>query len=171
MGSLVENILRQKLNEIGMPSLRMPVNIELSDEELNSLKQISWENISVSNGGDDGHSIIHLDIRIPNVIQTDVSKGIIVDIQLIKDTLYQVHINLCRGLQRLGLAPKIYKAIIMEYGHLYSGIGRRQNPAVSHIWDILRADGDVKCYDNELGTLCISKDNPKAEELLKFFNQ
>ena len=169
MGNLVENILRQKLNEIGVPSLRMPTNLEISSEEINTLKNITWEDISVNVAGDDGQSIIHLNVLIPNVIRTDVSKGIIIDIQLIKDTLYQVHISLARGLQHLGLAPKIYKAVIMDLGHLYSGIGRRQNPAISHIWDILKSDNDLNCYENDLGTLCISKNNPDAERLLKFF--
>ena len=124
---------------------------------------LDWKEI-----GSDGSSIIWLEMSIP--IDLDISKGVVVDIQLIKDVLYQIHISLAEDLRGIGLGTKIYRSLIDWAGHLYSGKGRRHNPIINKVWDNLKDEYGVTCANNDLGDICISNNNPDKDKLLDLFN-
>jgi hypothetical protein len=125
---------------------------------------MQWKEI-----GDDGHSIVWLECYIP--IDIDISTAVIVDIQLIREEFYQIHISLSESLRGLGLGVKIYRSLIDWLGHVYSGIGRRQNPVVNHIWSKLKMDITLQCSSSSIADICISKKNPKGKELLSRFRE
>jgi hypothetical protein len=133
------------------------------------LKDIDWKELTIDDLGGSGN-IAHLKIIFPDHIDKNVSNGIIVDIQITTNKLFQIHINIAKDLQRLGLSEKIYKAVIHDLGHLYSGVGRRQNDLVNKIWSKLNLDNDLECLSDKSGNqICISKNN-EEEDILKLKN-
>lgn len=162
----MKNFIRKKLSEaLNLPSLRLPKNVSISDEELNALKSISWSDIKIDDLGGSGN-VANLSVNFP--FKTNANSGIVVDIQILNDTIYQVHIHMIKELQGLGLGYKIYKALIADLGHIYSGKGRRMNPLIGNIWDKLKHDSDIECISNSNGDLCMRKDNPNKKELINF---
>ena len=162
----MKNFIKKKLHEaLNLPSFRLPKNISLSDEEIAALKAVNWSDIKIDDLGGEGN-IAHLKVVFP--FKTLASDGIIIDIQVIDNTIYQIHIHMVKELQGLGLGYKIYKALINDFGHLYSGKRRRMNPFITKIWDKLKKDSDILCVSNENGDLCMRKDNPNMEELVDF---
>lgn len=75
-----------------------------------------------------------------------------------------------KELQGLGLGYKIYKALIADLGHIYSGKGCRMNPLIGNIWYKLKHDSDIECISNADGDLCMRKDNPNKKELINFIS-
>lgn len=149
------------------PGIRVPEQIELTDDQVDSIKSLNWQDLDWKDIGNDGDSIIWLEISTP--LDFDISKGTMVDIQLIGDALYQIHISLAEDLRGKGLGTKIYRSLIEWAGHLYSGKGRRQNPIIDKVWDGLKREEGVSCASNDLGDICVSHNNPDGEELLKYF--
>jgi len=162
----MKKFIKSKLIEaLQLPSFRLPSNLQISRTDLDKIKIINWSDLGVNDLGGEGN-IAHLGITFP--FETNASDGIIIDIQVIQGKIYQVHIHMTKELQGLGLGYKIYKALIKDLGHLYSGKGRRQNPIITNIWDKLKTDNDIECYSNKLGDLCMIKANPNKQELLNF---
>lgn len=162
----MKNIITKQLREIlEIPSLRIPKNIVINDNEINLLKNVKWNDLKIEDLGGKGN-IAHLSIKFP--FKTLAGEGIVVDIQIINGVLYQIHIHMAKPLQNLGLGYKIYKAIIFDFGHLYSGKGRRMNPFVTNIWNKLKNDPDIECVSNNNGDLCSTKNNPDKDELFNF---
>jgi hypothetical protein len=153
--------------DIYIPKMKGVEQIKIDDNTKAKLKTIDWKDIKISEGGDDGNSIVYLNIHLP---YGDFSKGIAINIQIIKDAIYQMHITLADDLQGLGLGYKIYKALINDLGHLYSGKGRRFNPIVGKVWNKLHNDPDIECYSSQHGDMCFIKNNPDKEGLLKMAN-
>jgi hypothetical protein len=162
MNQVVRKLLREALN---IPSFRIPKDVKFSDEEKLAIKNIKWSDLKIDDLGGSG-KIAYLGINIPSV--TSATEAIIVDIQVINDMIYQMHIHMPEDLRGLGLGYKIYKAVIHDLGHLYSGKGRRLNPMVTKIWDKLKNDTDFDCVSSELGDLCMLKNHPNKEELTQF---
>jgi hypothetical protein len=162
MSQLVKKLLREALT---VPSFRVPKDIKFSNDEKLALKNVSWEDLKIEDLGGSGN-IAHLGINLP--FESAASDAIVVDIQVIKDMIYQIHMHLPEDLRGLGLGYKIYKAVIHDLGHLYSGKGRRLNQMVAKIWDILKNDPDFECVSSELGDLCMVKNHPNKEELTQF---
>ena len=152
----------------GSMRLRVPDQIEVWKDEKEIIKNLSWMDLDWKEIGSDGSSIIWLEMSIP--IDLDISKGVVVDIQLIKDVLYQIHISLAEDLRGIGLGTKIYRSLIDWAGHLYSGKGRRHNPIINKVWDNLKDEYGVTCANNDLGDICISNNNPDKDKLLDLFN-
>jgi hypothetical protein len=165
MKEFIKNILKEALS---IPSLRLPKNISVSPEEIEKIKKVNWSDISIEDFGGSG-SIAHLGINLP--FESKLVDGIVVDIQIIKDEIYQIHIHMAKELRGLGLGYKIYKALIKDLGHLYSGKGRRLNPMVDVIWGKLKQDPDFECISNEKGDLCMIKNNPIKDTLVNFINR
>jgi hypothetical protein len=162
----MKNFIKKKLSEaLNLPSFRLPKNVSLSDEEIAALKAVNWSDIKIDDLGGEGN-IAHLAVIFP--FKTQTSNGIVIDIQVIKNTIYQIHIHMTKELQGLGLGYKIHKALINDLGHLYAGKGRTLNPFINNIWDKLKKDNDILCVSNENGDLCMRKDNPNMEELVDF---
>ena len=151
------------------PGLRLPRNLELDDSIIDVVKNLNWRDLDWEDIGSDGRSIIWLNLKLP--IDLDITEGVIVDIQLIQNTFYQIHISLSESLRGIGLGTKIYRSIIDWAGHLYSGKGRRLNPIVDNVWDGLKSEPGVICLDNKHATICISELNPDIDRLTSIFNQ
>lgn len=165
-----KSYIRRLLREISIPGgerLRLPQEPDIDKEVYKELKKIDPEDIELEVGGNDGYSIIYMDVK-PK-ISKDISDSIVLNIQLIGEEepqLYQPHISIHENIQGLGLATKIYKAVIKEFGHLYSGSGRRQSGIASKIWKKLDSEGDITCDINSEYNICIHDTNPQKEELL-----
>ena len=84
---------------------------------------------------------------------------------------YQIHISLDESLRKLGLGYKIYKALIMNFGHVYSGKGRRLNTSeVPRIWEKLNNEPGMTCVSNDIADMCVANNTPNKDELLSAFN-
>lgn len=65
--------------------------------------------------------------------------------------MIQVHIILNSGIQRLGLAPKIYKKLIYTFGPIYSGEGRRINKEhIAKVYAKLAQDPNLYVYHDDM---------------------
>ena len=162
MKKFIKKLLREN---IVIPKLRTAKEIDINQEKIDKLKNISWREIEIEDLGG-SNNIAHLKIIIPSV--PDATDGIVVDIQLINSDIYQLHINLSKSLQNIGLGYKIYQAVIKEFGHLYSGMGRRFNKTVTNIWNKLKTNPEFECFSSELGDLCMIKKHPDKKKLKNF---
>lgn len=149
------------------PGLRLPSQLELSEEEIEIIKNLSWRDLDWDTIGDDGKSVIWLELKLP--VELDIKDGVVVDIQLINKSLYQIHIQLAEEIRGIGLGTKIYRSLIEWAGHLYSGRRRRHNPIITKVWDKLKREPGLECASNDLGDICVSKLNPNKDELIKYF--
>ena len=65
--------------------------------------------------------------------------------------MLQIHIILNEGIQRLGLAPKIYTKLIYEFGAIYSGEGRRINKEhIAKVYAKLAQDPNIYVYHDDM---------------------
>ena len=65
--------------------------------------------------------------------------------------MIQVHIILNSGIQKLGLAPKIYKKLIYTFGPIYSGEGRRINKEhIAKVYAKLAQDPDLYVHHDDM---------------------
>jgi len=154
--------LREALD---LASFRLPQQVDVSNEEMQHIQNVTWTDIKIEDLGGQGN-IAYLQVIFP--FQTAANEAIVVDVQVLGGQIYQPHIHLPDNLQNLGLGYKIYKKLISEFGHLYSGKGRRMNPNIDKIWDTLKGDGDYTCLSNTNGDMCISKSVEDPSELVRF---
>lgn len=74
--------------------------------------------------------------------------------------MIQVHIILNSGIQRLGLAPKIYKKLIYTFGPIYSGEGRRINKEhIAKVYAKLAQDPDLYVYHDDMCYIAMKRQN------------
>ena len=74
--------------------------------------------------------------------------------------MIQVHIILNSGIQRLGLAPKIYKKLIYTFGPIYSGEGRRINKEhIAKVYAKLAQDPDLYVYHDDMCYIAMLRQN------------
>ncbi len=72
--------------------------------------------------------------------------------------MIQVHIILNSGIQRLGLAPKIYKKLIYTFGPIYSGEGRRINKEhIAKVYAKLAQDPNLYVYHDDMCYIAMKK--------------
>lgn len=72
--------------------------------------------------------------------------------------MIQVHIILNNAIQRLGLAPKIYKKLIYTFGAIYSGEGRRINKEhIAKVYDKLAQDPNLYVYHDDMCYIAMRK--------------
>lgn len=65
--------------------------------------------------------------------------------------MLQIHIILNDGIQRLGLAPKIYTKLIYEFGAIYSGEGRRINKEhIAKVYEKLAQNPNIYVYHDDM---------------------
>lgn len=65
--------------------------------------------------------------------------------------MLQIHIILNEGIQRLGLAPKIYTKLIYEFGAIYNGEGRRINKEhIAKVYAKLAQDPNIYVYHDDM---------------------
>lgn len=73
--------------------------------------------------------------------------------------MIQVHIILNSGIQRLGLAPKIYKKLIYTFGPIYSGEGRRINKEhIAKVYAKLAQDPDLYVYHDDMCYIAMKRE-------------
>lgn len=73
--------------------------------------------------------------------------------------MIQVHIILNNGIQRLGLAPKIYKKLIYTFGAIYSGEGRRINKEhIAKVYAKLAQDPSLYVYHDDMCYIAMRKE-------------
>lgn len=78
----------------------------------------------------------------------------------------QVHIILNDAIQRLGLAPKIYKKLIYTFGPIYSGEGRRINKEhIAKVYAKLAQDPDLFVHHDDM--CYIAMVNNAVQEVFK----
>lgn len=72
--------------------------------------------------------------------------------------MIQVHIILNEAVQRLGLAPKIYKKLIYTFGAIYSGEGRRINKEhIAKVYAKLAQDPELYVYHDDMCYIAMKK--------------
>ena len=73
--------------------------------------------------------------------------------------MIQVHIILNNDIQRLGLAPKIYKKLIYTFGAIYSGEGRRINKEhIAKVYAKLAQDPSLYVYHDDMCYIAMRKE-------------
>jgi len=73
--------------------------------------------------------------------------------------MIQAHIILNSGIQRLGLAPKIYKKLIYTFGPIYSGEGRRINKEhIAKVYAKLAQDPDLYVYHDDMCYIAMKRE-------------
>jgi len=162
MKFFIQKRLRESLN---VNQFRVPKNVQLNEKELEHLKNVNWSDLTIDDLGGNGN-VAHLRIGFP--FETNASDGIVVDVQVLHDYIYQLHLHLTDNLQRLGLGGKIIKAVAVDLGHIYAGNGRILNDNVNKLLESFKNDPDLIYLKNDIGTLIISKDNPDKNELIEF---
>ncbi len=162
-----KSFLQYIKESIHRPGLRIPNHPDFDDSEIKVLKNLRWSDLDWEETGNDGNSIIWLKCKLP--IELDLSESVIVDIQLIQDTFYQIHISLSEEIRGIGLGTKIYRSLVDWLGHIYSGRGRRHNPIINKVIDKLKNDPGIDSRTNKLGDLCVSRRNPIGEDLIRKF--
>jgi hypothetical protein len=131
--------------------------------EDNLLKNISWEDITISFS--EGGFFTSYDVYINN-IPDNVFKAKYVELNIKEGMFNQIHIELHDKIKGNNLTEKIYKATTHSLGHIFSSKGRRLNPIMDIIWDKLKNDGDTnfEVYENVNANICISADLPQEEK-------
>lgn len=164
----MKKFIKHKLIEaLAVPSFKLPQKVNVNDNLLNILKTITWRDIIVENIGDDGISTLYMYIGFKNHELNSISEGIVFTIQLLHDTYYQPHLFITSTLQSIGLGPKILKAFIMEYGHIYAGKGRTLNQDANKMLSKLATDGDLESYNSNHGLLILKKGVSNRNNLMK----
>jgi hypothetical protein len=163
----MKNFIKQKLREnLNLSTLSLYSKVDISDDEKLRIKNLKWSDLIL----EPQNEMSPVQIKVDFPWESEVSKGIALDITLVKDMFYQIHISLDENLRGLGLGYKIYKAIIMNFGHVYSGKGRRLNSLeVPKIWDKLSKDSDITCVSNDIADMCVANNAPNKDELLNNF--
>ena len=149
--------------------LRLPKQIKIDDNDKRVVSMIKWSDISWNNIGGDGNSIYWLEMKLP--LDTDISDAVVVDVQFIKDTFHQLHINLFEDLRGLGLGTKIYTSLIHQLGHIYSSKRRRLNPIIDILIKSLAKRSDIIHVKNDLGDLLVSKHFDMRDDIIEYFKE
>ena len=152
--------------DIVVPTLSLPSEVDLTDEDKEQIKVLDYKDIDLEPQNET--SPVKIKVSLP--LDKDLSSGIALDIALVGDVFYQPHISLDKSLRGLGLGYKIYKALIMDFGHIYSGKGRRFNTIeIPKILEKLKNEPGITCVSNEIADLCIANNNPDKDKLLSAF--
>lgn len=164
----MKNFIKEKLHEAFGSTAKLPKNLEINDQTHNALKSLTWQNIKLDSAGDDGHSKIEMAVSFTDPNLNFISEGINFSIQLIKEKFYHPHIFMAKQLQGLGLGVKIFKAFIMDFGHIYVTEARTLNPDALKMINKLTFDPELEVIKGKLGMMVIKKGNPDIDELKAF---
>jgi hypothetical protein len=164
----MKDFIRIKLREgVIVPKLRLPKNIQISEDELIKLKNITYDQIRLEEDGQSG-SVIFMRVDFP--FETSASEGIIFDIQVLFDKIYQPHLAMVPSLQNLGLGTKIMMNFIEDFGHLYFGKGRTLNDNINKLIDKLIKSGSFEVYSDKKGVLILKQGNTDKENIIKIID-
>lgn len=165
-----EMVRNAKINESFGSTSKLPQKVDINPDVLNILKSLTWKDIQLESGGDDGHSKIDMSIQFSNPSLNDVTNGIVFYIQLIKNNFYHPHLFMSQSLQGIGLGAKLLKAFIMDFGHIYVTDARIVNDDFKKMVNKLLTDPDFEVAKGKLGLMVIKKGNPDAKKLIRYVN-
>jgi hypothetical protein len=167
----MKDFIKNKLHEaITAPSFDLPNNIQPTPEELNKLKSLTWRDISVEPRENDGSPMFYIDVAFRDPELNNLTKSIVFSIQMIKDMYYHPHLFLADKIQGVGIAPKLLKVFIMDFGHIYVSKARTLNPNFTKMVQGLTNDPDFESFGDSRATLVIKKGNPDRDGLIKIIN-
>jgi len=119
------------LNNAGMAA-----PIDPTSAELTKLKKVKWQDMDIMMVH---HTGAH-EFNTVNIRGLDhLAKGMIMDVEITPidpdlPALYSPHISIDNSIRGLGLATKIYRATLAEYGYLYAKHSSRVEPIMNHVW-------------------------------------
>jgi hypothetical protein len=167
----MKNFIRKKLIEaLNMPTGHLPKTISITADELSILKAVTWKDVVINEKDNDGHSKLFMEVTFTNHALNNVSSAIDFTIELRHDTYYQPHMFLSPSIQGISLGPKILKAFIMDFGHIYAGKGRTLNDDANKMLSKLTNDPELESFSDDIGLLVMKKGNPDKDTLLKIIN-
>lgn len=140
----------------------------LENSEFNGVNNLDWRDIKFVRLDDEGN-LVNLGVILPGEMVPNPE--IKLTLQMIQDVLYQPHIEIGERYQGLGLAFKIYRALIQKLGHLYSGKGRRLNPVIDRVWSKLRLQPDLEGAHSRIGDAVWTLDNQDGEQIKRFIEE
>lgn len=168
----MKEYIKKRLREgVNMPSFNLPEELEPTPEEFQLLKTLTWRDIMVEPKENDGSAMFYLDVLFRNSELNKFSPSIVFSIQQINEIYYHPHLFIANKLQGIGIGPKLLKAFIMDFGHIYTTKARTLNQNASKMIQGFSNDPDVDFNSNGDITLVIKIDNPDKEELLQIFNR
>lgn len=128
-------------------------------------KNIDYTDIEFIEGEQISDHTIQLDI----IINGRKEELIMLLVRIVNDELYNIHIHIGKPLRDQGLAFKIYKKFIYEFGNIYSAVGKRTNQLeIPKIYKKLEQDNNILKIDSLLdGPIYIFKDNPDLDKIIK----
>lgn len=166
----MKDFIKTKIRESLMPSFNLPNKIQPTPEEYQNLKTLTWQDISIE-PQENNEYMFNIDIGFRNPELNKFVKSIVFSIQMINDMFYHPHLFLSDEIQGIRIAPKLIKAFIMDFGHIYVTKARTHNPDFTKMIQGMRNDPDFESYENEKKSiLIIKKGNPDRDNLLKKFN-
>tara|TARA_R110000796_G_scaffold159388_4_gene276206 strand:- start:209 stop:718 length:510 start_codon:yes stop_codon:yes gene_type:complete len=141
----------------------MPQDIDASSDDISKLSKMKWNNIKMLDP--DGDNIGSSNIFTMNF---DLGKlnhllpGIVVSIEQDSRTeLNQPHIQLHKDLKRQGLATKLYRLILQEFGHVVSKQSKRlSDKEIKGLYKKLSKDSKIDMFEKNGNILLLHKDNP-----------
>jgi len=164
----------KSLNEFyGFQALgRLPQSINLSKEDKTNLSKLKWNDIQMldpegTSSGNTNIFSLNFDLGILN----HLLPGIVFTIEQDNRTeLNQPHIQLHKDLQGIGLATKLYRLVLEEFGHLVSKKSKRlSNKEIQGLYDRLSKDSKIDLFKKGGNILLLHKENPIHNEIKKLF--
>ena len=123
---------------------------------------ITYNDIKFDDSDNDGSDYISLKIFINGKYEP----GIVFDIEIKNDELYQIHININKVLRGQKLATKLYTKFLYEFGLIYSNISNRTNNIeIPKIHDKLSQDPKIYTFETNIkgGKIFLFKEHPNFE--------
>ena len=161
------------LNEFFDNSLfKMPEPIQITDKEKSELQNLKWESIKIKDPSETSTStsdIFTMNFDLGKL--NHILSGIVFKIESDNRTsLYQAHIQLYKDLQGIGLATKLYRSVLEEFGHLVSKKSKRvSDKEISGLYQKLAKDNKIDFFDRNGNFLLLHKGNPEYKNILDTF--
>jgi len=166
----------KKLNEFyGFQALsKMPQSVEVSPKDIDQLSKLKWNQIKMLDPDESSSSSsnifsMNFDLGKLNFLLP----GIVFSIEQDSRTeLNQPHIQIVKELQGLGLAYKLYRLVLEEFGHLVSKKSKRlSDKEISGLYEKLGKDSKIDLFEKNGNKLLLHKDNPEYEKIKNTFIQ
>ena len=151
----------------------MPIKMDVSNEDIRNFKKLKWNKIkmlepSVTQMGstnifnmefDLGEKLNHLKPSIVFKIEQDS-----------RTELNQPHIQVYKGLYRLGIAYNLYRLTLEEFGHLVSKESKRfSDDEITGLYEKLAKDSQIDLFKKDGNLLLLHKKNPEYDKVKETF--
>ncbi len=164
----------KRLNEFyGFNALStMPQNIETSEKDLKDVKNLNWKKIKVLDPDEQSlgsNNIFTMNFDLDSL--NHILPGIVFKIEQDGRTgLSQPHIQLHKDLQGKGLATKLYRAVLEEFGHLVSKQSKRlSDKEIKGLYKKLGKDSKIDFMESNGTLLLLHKENPEYDFIKNTF--